>query len=200
MREAREAELRQKMHELREQGFSVRKISEALDIKKDVVQRYFDSLKVARSDVSKRNSFETRQREDSAPTIDDSAEVEPRPSGTGDEPIEQVGAWDRPINRDDDYGNPPERDDGPGEPLYSTGADGLPPVRVGRGRPPHGRRPTHPAHGDETRSTRAIFSRLGRLGAQPLFLGGVLEGRADHGRSLFRGPARAGAAGLRAAS
>jgi transcriptional regulator with XRE-family HTH domain len=109
--EAREAELRQKMFELKEQDFSQREIADALQVDKAVVERYFSSLKPAKDAASKRTMSETRQTENASP---------------GDEVIEQVDAWDRPINADDDYGIPPERDEGPAEPVYSTGADGLP--------------------------------------------------------------------------
>jgi hypothetical protein len=74
---------------------------------KTIVERYFRSIKPASSDASKRNSSETRQREDSAPPVDDSADVEPRPAGPGLEIIEQVDAWDRPINQDDDVTGTP---------------------------------------------------------------------------------------------
>jgi hypothetical protein len=115
VRDAREAELRQKMHELKEQGFSQREIAAALEVDRQVVRTYLDSLKPAKKAAGlERNSFEETH-----------PEAEPEPNA-GDEIIEQVDAWDRPINQDDDHGNPPKHDEGPAEPVYSTGADGLP--------------------------------------------------------------------------
>jgi hypothetical protein len=115
VREARDAELRQKMHELREQGLSQRVIAETLGFDRQIVRTYLDSLKPAKKAAGlERNSFEETHLEDQ---FDPAAEPEI---------IEQVDAWDRPINADDDYGIPLERDEGPAEPVYSTGADGLP--------------------------------------------------------------------------
>jgi hypothetical protein len=121
VREARDAEQRQKMFELKEQGFSQREIADALEVDKAVVERYFSSLKPAKGAASKRKSSETRQTENVSP---------------GDEVIEQVNAWDEPINQDDDYGIRPEHDEGPRKPVYSTGADGLPQAEMFAGATP----------------------------------------------------------------
>jgi hypothetical protein len=129
VRNAREAELRQKMFELKEQGVSQREIAAALNVDRGIVRRYFDSLKPADPKGGpKRNSFETAHPEATAdPAPEDAA---------GDEIIEQVNAWDEPINQDDDYGIRPEHDEGPRKPVYSTGADGLPQAEMFAGATP----------------------------------------------------------------
>jgi hypothetical protein len=115
VREAREAELRQKMFELKEQGLSQRIIAETLGVDRQVVRTYLDSLKPAKKAAGlERNSSEKTHLED-----------EPEPNA-GDEIIEQFDAWGRQIKADDDDDSPLERDEGPAEPVYSTGADGLP--------------------------------------------------------------------------
>jgi ParB-like chromosome segregation protein Spo0J len=76
VRNAREAELRQKMFELKEQGFSILKIAKALDVDRGVVQRYFESLKPSRRDDTKRTMSETCHPEDvtDPPAADDDLE------------------------------------------------------------------------------------------------------------------------------
>jgi hypothetical protein len=92
VREAREAELRQKMHELKEQGFSIRKIAEALGVTKGVVQHYFDSLKPAKSDgVPERNNSELVQPKEPSAAVDDLEQVEmfaPVETGAPEAPAE----------------------------------------------------------------------------------------------------------------
>jgi hypothetical protein len=64
------------MFELREQGFGIRKIADALDVDKGLVERYFKSLKPAKDAASKRKSSETRQTENIPPADEVIEQVE----------------------------------------------------------------------------------------------------------------------------
>ncbi len=86
----REAELRQKMFELKEQGFSQRDIAEALEVDRGIVRRYFDSLKPAgHAGGPKWKSSQTTHPEDV-----------PEPTADADD-LEQVEMFDITVFDDE---------------------------------------------------------------------------------------------------